>query len=316
MPPPPEPDESEQEAVEEPVKRGRSSKAPKTYKRPNRRKSMPEKPKPVASSSNKRKFEPSSSSEEESVPLTKVGPPKRRVKRKIGNQPQTKPIDDPPHQDPETAVANENGSPAAAAPEPGAISVDDLFSSPALPRAAPRSSGVFSVLAVDSSSERGNNSDGGSRHSETPLPASRRLPAHRERAANPRIKLVEEPGVNETMKDAISVKTRIVSRTTTTTTISKKPSSSNVRPPSAKPGPGRSSQGLLSTGIPDEDTPNDSTEPPGLGNTEASSSLKQLVEEAANEVGAAGLADFEEDAMQVESNVETMATEATHPDKT
>jgi len=320
-PPPAEPDESEQEPEVQPVKRDHPSKAPRTYKKPSRRKSMPERarPKPVASSSKKRKFEPSDSSDADTVPLTKVGPPgKRRVKRKLGNHPQPKlnPVDDPPHQDPETTGADENEPPA----EPGAISVDDLFSSPALPRPAPRSSGVFSVLAVDSESERENGSESGSRQSATPLPASRRVPAHRERAANPRIKMMEETGVDDSMKDAIAVKTRIVSKTTTTTrTITKVPSNLNVRPPSssAKPGPGRSSQGLLNTDRPEDDTPNGNGQPqhPEPGNLEAPSSLRLLVDDVAKEVNAAGLEDFD-DAMQVETNVETTISEVTPAEKT
>ena len=68
------------------------------------------------------------------------------------------------------------------------------------------------------------------------------LPAHRVRAANPRVKVTDDPNLTETQGTAISVKARFMKRAAANGDAS---GDSSARISSSKAGPGRSSSGLV-----------------------------------------------------------------------
>lgn len=75
------------------------------------------------------------------------------------------------------------------------------------------------------------------------------IPSHRERAANPRVKMVDNPAVND-MDGAIPVKARLLGRSSAPSpsasgTPRKNPNHSGAHASGSKPGPGRSSSGFM-----------------------------------------------------------------------
>jgi hypothetical protein len=230
-------------------KKGRLAKGSRqtTHVKNSRRKSMPEKaarkvhPENMASSSlssKKRKFEPPDSSEEETtvtVPLTKRGPPrgvKKSQKPKLNSDKQDQSVlpPEPPHHNASLSSVVRSQTPPGVTEQNG-LSMESLFSSP-VARTMAQSSGFFSNLAADSEHE--SNSGKGSnksRTSLTPSMSSRRttgLPSHRDRAANPRVKVMDNPDLGQVMKGAISVKAKLLAQKPTPTAVntSSRPSSS------------------------------------------------------------------------------------------
>lgn len=315
-------------STEPPARRGRPPKAaaPKTYAKSSRRKSMPNtgKTQPVASSSKKRKFEVANEPDEEpalTVPLTKTGPPKgakKRVRRELVKEPEPV-LDDPPHQDLEPTEVERDSSPAQ---DKRRLSTDSMFSSPAVSRPAPRSSGIFSTLADDTPSDHDHESDAVSAGEKVALPSTtpaRRLPSHRERAANPRIKMMDEPELGETSTSAISVKVKLSLKKTATVTKSPAASTSQLARSTHKAGPGRSSLGLIPAdsepmqGVV-EDEIQDADDIAGFSIPETTASLKEMVAEAAKAVEADALEDFVDEPMEVETEVQTTVTEEVFPE--
>lgn len=126
---------------------------------------------------------------------------------------------------PDVEVLHEESASQDAA-DASAMIVDDSESEPP-------TFGVPSLLAPEPASE--------------PAPeagSSTSLPAHRSRAANPRVKLLDDHNLTET-SGALSVKAKFMKRTTGANAAEGSPARSSPRVSKGKAGPGKSSSGLV-----------------------------------------------------------------------
>jgi hypothetical protein len=190
--------------------------------------------------------------------------------------------------------------------------MDTLFSSP-VARTIERSSGFFSNLAADSdhesNSEKGSNKSRTSLSPTVPVRRTSGLPFHRDRAANPRVKMMDVPDFDQSMKGAISVKAKLVAQRSTSTAAN---TSSLVPSSSSQAGLDRPSGNLLSSTVDKAGDAVSGVTDNGLLEYEEAFSLlpmttAPLVEVAGlKEDEALELPDFEEELMQVETEMPTL----------
>jgi hypothetical protein len=261
-------------------------------------------------------------------PPVKIGPPgkrKRQLKKRFTG-PEKSTTNDPPHQDPETQPAEED---TPNTPKGGSTPV--IAGSPVRRQVQ---TGEFSSLSQEahSPSDIPNPPDHSDKAASAtpprPVPVPK-TPQHRRRAANPRVKpmdigeLPDAPGEKvDHMEHAILAKAKFAG---SSRRPSSEPSTGNRKSTGKrKPGPGRSSHGLVSsqddTLVNDENPPpstadidedmgeGDENQDPSQGGEISRKELMDMVGLEENE--AENLPDFNDEAMDVETEVvQTTVTE-------
>ena len=279
--------------------------------------------------------EPEDEEEVSEKPITvrpvKIGPPSRRKRqlKKRFTGPDNSSANDPPHQDPETQPPEND---ATKTPEDGSTPV--IAGSPVRREVQ---TGQFSSLSQEAHSpvdvpNPPDHSDKATSATPPPQPVQEpKTPQHRHRAANPRVRpmgideLPDAPGEKvDRMENAISAKSKFAGGERNS---SSEPSSS-LRQPTGKrkPGPGRSSHGIISsqddtlvndehplppaTDIDEDMEVGDENRPPSQGGEITRKELMDIV--GLKEDEANNLPDFNDEPMDVETEVvQTTVTEIT-----